>query len=263
MKRKAFTLIELLVVIAIIALLVSILMPSLNTARELAKRAMCCTNLNGIGKALMLYSSSNDDKYPGYLKKSTDTTTGSPDGSYPASYITYSETGSNTLNANSYALLAKDGFVSYAIFKCPSVSDTETAQPSTSDDEFGFTGSKQVSYGFQPASGSSATAQSADISLSEDLGGTVIIAGDRYGSAASITTTSGQTNVSSTQNHVSGKKGQENMLTSGGGVKSEKFNDYSSTTCKSNWGSCDDDYIFKLDNSTEVGKYDSLLIYIK
>ncbi len=53
--RQAFTLIELLVVIGIIALLVSIMMPSVNYALELARRAKCATNLNAVGKALVLY----------------------------------------------------------------------------------------------------------------------------------------------------------------------------------------------------------------
>ena len=55
-KKKAFTLVELLVVISIIALLVSILMPSLNKARELAYRAKCGANLSAIGKSQTLYS---------------------------------------------------------------------------------------------------------------------------------------------------------------------------------------------------------------
>ncbi len=63
-KRKGFTLIELLVVIAIIALLVSILLPSLNRARELAKRAVCAANLNGIGKGLVIYQAENRDAFP-------------------------------------------------------------------------------------------------------------------------------------------------------------------------------------------------------
>ena len=54
-SRQAFTLIELLVVIAIIALLVSILLPSLQQAKNLAKSMICKTHVKGIGTAIMLY----------------------------------------------------------------------------------------------------------------------------------------------------------------------------------------------------------------
>ncbi len=58
-QRKAFTLIELLVVIAIIALLISILLPSLQQAKNLAKSMICKTHLKGIGNAMVLYSEEN------------------------------------------------------------------------------------------------------------------------------------------------------------------------------------------------------------
>ena len=50
--KKGFTLIELLVVVSIIALLVSILMPALNKAKELAKLTMCMSNLKQMGLVL-------------------------------------------------------------------------------------------------------------------------------------------------------------------------------------------------------------------
>ncbi len=62
-RRRAvgFTLIELLVVIAIIALLVSILLPSLSAARDLARSTACSTNLHSLGRAAHLYAAENED----------------------------------------------------------------------------------------------------------------------------------------------------------------------------------------------------------
>src|ERR1051325_6920158 len=62
-RSKAFTLIELLVVVAIIALLISILLPSLSRARELSKRATCAANLHGIAHAMYIYAQ-DGDKFP-------------------------------------------------------------------------------------------------------------------------------------------------------------------------------------------------------
>lgn len=64
MRRKAFTLIELLVVIAIIAILAAILFPVFAKARERAKVTACVSNMNQIGKALIMYADDNDSVYP-------------------------------------------------------------------------------------------------------------------------------------------------------------------------------------------------------
>lgn len=58
-KRRGFTLIELLVVIAIIALLMAILMPALNRARELGRRTVCMGNLKQLALAWVMYADEN------------------------------------------------------------------------------------------------------------------------------------------------------------------------------------------------------------
>lgn len=59
-----FTLIELLVVVAIIAVLASLLMPSLQNAKERGKQALCLSNMKQIHLALMMYADDNDGWFP-------------------------------------------------------------------------------------------------------------------------------------------------------------------------------------------------------
>ena len=71
-SRRGFTLIELLVVIAIIALLVSILMPSLTKAKALAKKAACGVNQRSMGQQINLYMASYNDTIAGPLTRGGD-----------------------------------------------------------------------------------------------------------------------------------------------------------------------------------------------
>jgi prepilin-type N-terminal cleavage/methylation domain-containing protein len=64
MSKKGFTLIELLVVIAIIALLLSVVLPSLRVAKEVARRTVCASNMHQLGLSIHFYSDQENGILP-------------------------------------------------------------------------------------------------------------------------------------------------------------------------------------------------------
>jgi prepilin-type N-terminal cleavage/methylation domain-containing protein/prepilin-type processing-associated H-X9-DG protein len=79
--KRGFTLVELLVVIGIIALLVGILLPALNRARQSANSVWCLSNLRQMGTAIHMYAGAHKDRLPlAYWNGDADTNTGADNG---------------------------------------------------------------------------------------------------------------------------------------------------------------------------------------
>ncbi len=125
-RSKGFTLIELLVVIAIIALLVSILVPSLGRARELARRVWCASNLNSIGKGIHMYDAEGNQGTPILADINTLAD------NYQDSLRMGPECKKGDLGTgaqNNLSLLVEDRSISWGHFVCPS-SDVRKANRS-------------------------------------------------------------------------------------------------------------------------------------
>src|SRR3954465_14701507 len=63
-ERRGFTLVELLVVIGIIAVLMSILLPTLRSVRRQANLVQCSSNMKKLSTAMLLYIQDNKGKFP-------------------------------------------------------------------------------------------------------------------------------------------------------------------------------------------------------
>ncbi|HCK41814.1 MAG TPA: prepilin-type cleavage/methylation domain-containing protein, partial [Planctomycetaceae bacterium] len=74
-KRDGFTLVELLVVIAIIGVLVALLLPAVQAARESARRTSCTNNLRQVGLAVLNYADQNGSLPAGYVYEQSDDNT--------------------------------------------------------------------------------------------------------------------------------------------------------------------------------------------
>ena len=154
-RIRGFTLIELLVVIAIIALLISILLPSLSRARELSKRLVCQSNIKGIGTSAKIYANDNNEKWmiPPFDKEIL------PDGriayteqigverEYP-SYSRDSLASTQLSTTRAYWMLVRSGDITPKQFICPSSGD-EVDPTENIDFYYDFTGWDHVSYGYQ------------------------------------------------------------------------------------------------------------------
>ena len=154
-QTRAFTLIELLVVIAIIALLVSILAPSLTKIRGAANETGCMANLDAIRKSMAGYASENG-------------------GDYPYSADNPSNNGTATWACDGLAWFAREMGLPGKTFVCPATKDT----PLSTDLTLASSKNRGYSYGYQ-APMQDAAAGARTVGVTETTLNSVMFLGDQ------------------------------------------------------------------------------------
>ena len=141
-RSQGFTLVELLVVIGIIALLISILLPALNAAKERANRVKCASNLRQIGQAMQLYNA-DQKQYPRGAYSPTAGVVASAGSNLNDGISTPAATPNQVYAA--LFLLVKTCDLSTEVFICPSTS-SNSMQSNLVAAANNFTNAQNVSY---------------------------------------------------------------------------------------------------------------------
>jgi prepilin-type N-terminal cleavage/methylation domain-containing protein/prepilin-type processing-associated H-X9-DG protein len=120
-RERGFTLVELLVVVAILGLLVSLLMPTLGRARQLARKTICQTNLSALGRGWMVYFQDWNSMTP----QTHNTGKSTPDCLAQFNYMIYCGNPRHTVHSPDYVnagVLYREGMVSGGkAYVCPEI----------------------------------------------------------------------------------------------------------------------------------------------
>lgn len=161
MRRRGFTLVDLLIVVAVLALVMSVLMPTLARRRQLAFRTTCANNLAIIGKHMLIYAGDCEDTFP---RAGTRTAVWGPvvwnaaDRNAAYGITTADNTGGNASITASLFLLIEYGLTPGS-FVCPGdvgttewvlSNETGTPRPASMDHywDFGANPQSKVSYAY-------------------------------------------------------------------------------------------------------------------
>ncbi|MFO0840131.1 MAG: hypothetical protein U1D55_16610 [Phycisphaerae bacterium] len=177
-SRRAFSITDLLWLLFLLALAISILLPSLSRARELAKRAVCASNLRGIAQGALIYANDNVECFPQHYFEATPDglaarpthgvdwvgSMGSQAGLKISQQTSKSVSPKRSHPSRSLFLLIISGSVGPNLFICPSTADLadnlRNYGPDAGDkrddaaglpgvSRFDFPGYDRLSYGYQ------------------------------------------------------------------------------------------------------------------